>query len=360
MKQMIISRIVIFFFLISISQAQEYPTAYFLRFTDNAQNFGIGDIGSVATDRNISSGLSYNPALLTKNEPQAAVLASGMPYLRQLVPNRFFANTGILYAPDSINSFGYNYTYFYQSKIAFSPSLPPIRIYDMSQKLRYSRRVSEKFSLGAGLVHLNRRLPDLSGRENNFAVDLGANYLNFYTLSENTLFRLNMGAALMNLGPKASHDLYWNPPHFVPGFLPATLQTGIMAGIIKESETRKFTIDVAYQIQKLLYPTQVTTEMSAFRGIIHSFSSQPGGFSADELIHQFGLEASYQKGRTIITSRTGLFLEKYRYVDQRYFSLGLGAEHKGFLLDFAYMAPLTQRHPMANTVIISLGKRILI
>ena len=344
--------------LINISKAQpDYPAASFLRFTDNAQTLGIADIGTVATEENSSSALTYNPALLVRNRAQLVTSISYIPLMRALVPGMYFANAGVYFSLDKKNSWGYNFSYLNEGDYIIRGKT--VKLFNINQTLRYARAITDKISIGLGLNHLNRRLPVFFLRENNFAGDFGLNYRSFLQISAKSRLRINLGGALLNLGPKVSE---WGlPPNFIQGYLPSTLQIGIMTGLIKTIEEDKMlSLHLAYQIQKYMFPTELAPQMSALNAIVHSFSSEPGGLNVKELVHQLGMEGAIDMGKTRITGRSGTFIEKSLYLGQSYVSTGLGITYSEFSFDFAYVFPLMKRNHLANTLCLTIAKRILI
>ena len=358
MKQIFIVHFLFLFALMKISKAQsDYPAASFLRFADNAQTLGTADIGTVATEENTSSALTYNPALLARNRAQMVTSISYIPLMRALVPGMYFANAGVYFSLDKKNSWGYNFNYLKEGDIVIGGKT--VKIFNINQTLRYARAITDKFSVGLGLNHLNRRLPDFFSRENNFAGYFGLDYKTYSQISAKSKLRINLGGALLNLGPKVSE---WGlPPNYIQGYLPSTLQIGVMTGIIKTLEEDKIlSLHLAYQIQKYMFPTELVPEMSALSAVFHSFSLKPGGLNFQELVHQLGMEGSIDLGKTRITGRSGAFVEKSIYLGQSYVTAGLGLTYSEFSLDFAYVFPLMKRHPLANTFGLTIAKRILI
>jgi len=80
-----------------------------------------------------------------------------------------------------------------------------------------------------------------------------------------------------------------------------------------------------------------------------SFSDAPGGFEEElkEFNYSLGLEYWYDKQFAI---RGGFFYEHPHKGNRKYVTLGAGFRLNVFGLDFAYLIPLEQRHPLENTL----------
>jgi hypothetical protein len=80
-----------------------------------------------------------------------------------------------------------------------------------------------------------------------------------------------------------------------------------------------------------------------------SFSDAPGGFN--EELREFniggGMEYWYAKQFAL---RAGYFNEPSSKGGRKFITLGLGVKYSVFGLDFAYLIPTEQRHPLQNTL----------
>ncbi len=88
-------------------------------------------------------------------------------------------------------------------------------------------------------------------------------------------------------------------------------------------------------------------------GMFRSFYDAPGGFGEEvrELTYSAGLEYWYQNQFAI---RGGYFHEHATKGNRKYFTLGIGLRLNVFGLDFAYLVPIHQNNPLANTLRFSL------
>jgi hypothetical protein len=88
--------------------------------------------------------------------------------------------------------------------------------------------------------------------------------------------------------------------------------------------------------------------------IFQSFFDAPGGFK--EELHEFtiatGVEYWYNNQFAI---RGGYFHENATKGNRKYFTAGAGFRLKAFTLDFSYLMPLAQNHPLARTLRFSIA-----
>jgi hypothetical protein len=147
-------------------------------------------------------------------------------------------------------------------------------------------------------------------------------------------------------------------------FIPMNMRLGT-AGTIHLD--RFNTITLTFDINKLLVPTPPiysdTTgviiagkdpDVSVPVAIFQSFYDAPGGFREElrEITYSLGAEYWYNNQFAI---RTGYFHENETKGNRKYFTAGAGFRLKAFGLDFSYLMPLAQNHPLARTLRLSLS-----
>ena len=88
---------------------------------------------------------------------------------------------------------------------------------------------------------------------------------------------------------------------------------------------------------------------SVVSGMLGSFSDAPGGFEEEmkEFNYGLGLEYWYDKQFAI---RGGFFYEHPHKGNRKFFTIGAGFKMNVFGLDFSYLVPLEQKHPLENTL----------
>jgi hypothetical protein len=84
-------------------------------------------------------------------------------------------------------------------------------------------------------------------------------------------------------------------------------------------------------------------------GIFGSFTDAPDGFSEEieEIMIAFGAEYWYNK---TFAGRAGYFYEHFNKGNRKFLTLGLGFRYNVFGIDFAYLIPQRQDHPLAETL----------
>ena len=87
-------------------------------------------------------------------------------------------------------------------------------------------------------------------------------------------------------------------------------------------------------------------------GTFGSFTDAPGGFNEElkEISYSLGAEYWY---RDLFAARIGYFLEHEDKGDRKYFTAGLGFRYQVFGLDFSYLIPQEQNHPLGDTLRLS-------
>jgi hypothetical protein len=88
--------------------------------------------------------------------------------------------------------------------------------------------------------------------------------------------------------------------------------------------------------------------------IFQSFYDAPGGFKEEihEITYSTGIEYWYNNQFAI---RGGYFHENASKGNRKYFTTGAGFKLKGFTIDFSYLMPLAQNHPLARTLRFSMS-----
>ena len=88
--------------------------------------------------------------------------------------------------------------------------------------------------------------------------------------------------------------------------------------------------------------------------IFQSFYDAPGGLKEElrELTFSYGAEYWYNEQFAI---RGGYFSENQTKGNRKYFTAGAGFRMKIFTIDFSYLMPIAQNHPLARTLRFSLS-----
>jgi hypothetical protein len=148
-------------------------------------------------------------------------------------------------------------------------------------------------------------------------------------------------------------------------FIPINMRLGT-ACTFELDQYNKITLTI--DINKLLVPTPPLYDISNPDSIIagknpdiavpvaifQSFIDAPGGFKEElhEITYSYGAEYWYNDQFAI---RTGYFHENETKGNRKYFTAGAGLRLSGFTVDFSYLMPTVQNHPLARTLRFSLS-----
>lgn len=235
----------------------------------------------------------------------------------------------------------------------------------------YSRMLTTKLSLGVASRFIHSNLsgnfisPGNDGRNGvSVAVDFGVYYKTDLMLAGRNS-NLAFGGHISNIGRKITYSNDDNND-----FLPGNLRLGTaLTTSLDQYNSITFTVD----FNKLLVPTPPVYEIAAdgtivvdangnpviargkdpnrslLSGTFGSFFDAPDGFSEEiqEISIASGIEYWY---RDLFAARTGFFYEHANKGNRKYFTAGLGLRYQRFGLDFAYLLPIEQNHPLADTL----------
>lgn len=343
----------------------------FLTISPDARSGAMGDVGAaISPDAN---SIHWNAAKLVFTEKDMGVSLSFTPWLRKLVNDMSISYLAGYKKLSKEEAVGISLLYFDLGSIQFTDQNGAI-IQDFNPKEfaisgTYSRKLSDNLSIAAAgkFIHSNlsggisNTLGTNAKAGNTAAVDLSAYYQKDLMISGiNT--NLAFGGAISNLGAKIS---YTNNNQ--RDFIPTNLRLG-SAATFEIDAYNKFVF--ALDFNKLLVPTtpvyaKDTTgtyvivrgkdpkDKSLLDGIFGSFSDAPDGFKEElrEVTISMGGEYWYND---LLAVRAGYFNENRLKGNRKYFTLGFGVRYNKFGLDFAYLIPVYQNNPLAETLRFSL------
>ena len=240
----------------------------------------------------------------------------------------------------------------------------------------YSRKLSQNLGLGisARFIHsnLSGSISSVGGAEARPGTGVGADIGLYYqkpTFIGSKEGTWSWGITMTNLGPKITYNSAEDLD-----YIPTNLRIGTAYKInFNELNSLTFILDA----NKLMVPTPpiyrtnqdgtlATDEngnliiasgqdpnRALISGMFGSFSDAPGGFQEEmsEFTVSFGMEYLYTQKFAL---RTGYFYEDKTKGGRRYFTMGLGFNMKRLGLDFSYLVPQVQNHPLAETLRFSL------
>lgn len=346
----------------------------FLLISPDSRSGGLGDAG-VATSADANS-MHGNPSKYAFVKKQTGVSISYTPWLRALVPDINLAYIAGYYKLKKSGTIATSLRYFSLGDITFTDivgnTIGQFRPNEFAIDIGYGTKLGDHFSGGGALRYIHSNLTgnitvenSATHSGNSVAADISGFYEGeeFDISGKNSILRL--GANISNIGAKISYS-----DRGEKDFIPINLKLGSSLHMqLDEFNEVQFTLD----INKLLVPTPpiYATDTSGapikdangdyvieagkdpdrgiVSGMVGSFSDAPGGF--EEELREFniggGFEYWYAKQFAI---RAGYFNEPSSKGGRKYITLGLGLKYTVFGLDFAYLIPTEQRHPLQNTL----------
>lgn len=352
----------------------------FLTIAPDSRAGAMGDAG-VATSPDIYS-LHWNPAKFAFIDGKGGTGISYSPWLRNLVPDINIATLTGYYRFDKKQVICGSLIYSSLGYIDFTDetgiTAMTFRPNEWSFDLGYSRLFSDNFSGGIAFRMIYSNLtggytsqgeatrPGLS-----VAADISGYYQKDLTLLDKNGM-LSFGLNFSNIGSKMSYS-----DSQTSDFIPMNMRFGTAYSINFDSYNK---VTVTIDLNKLLVPTPpvyyeigdttstgsvVTTAHSEIEygkdpnvgvpvAIFQSFFDAPGGFKEElrELTFSYGVEYWYNNQFAI---RGGYFHENETKGNRKYFTAGAGFRLNGFTVDFSYLMPTVQNHPLARTLRFSLS-----
>ena len=344
-----------------------------LDITPDARGSSMGNLGA-ATDPDINSQF-WNPSKYAFAYSSGGLGISYTPWLRKIVNDIFLADvSGYFKLGGGDNqALSASFRYFSLGEVSLGTDtgmdMQTINPYELAFDVGYSRKLSEKFSMGVVLRYI---LSDLAyddsytGESNTaasaFSADISGYYTTYPMVGRNEC-QFSWGFNISNIGTKVSYDHGENY-----AFLPTNLRLGAMFMFpLADYNTLAFGVD----LNKLLVPTRPNqnnydmdsvegqdeyqkalddwNKMSPFTGIFKSFGDAPGGFKEDlqEIKWSVGAEYAYNQQFFV---RAGYNYEHPNKGGRSYFSFGAGFSLNVVRLDASYMLATAQSSPLDQTL----------
>jgi hypothetical protein len=233
----------------------------------------------------------------------------------------------------------------------------------------YSRKLSERWSVGAALRYINSNLArgyaSSSGVVFQAGTTVAGDLTAFYDGTDELGEGWRFGAAFTNLGGKIGYTSNADEKDYIP----ANMGLGVSYTSAFDEQNK---LMIGLDMNKLMVPTPpVATGDSAtdanalinFRSQsvvsswFTSFADAPGGFTEELQELQFGLGLEYSYSEQFFF-RTGYFYENKNKGNRKFFSVGVGLKFNAMDLNFSYLVPSgsgTNRNPLSNTLRFSLA-----
>lgn len=339
----------------------------------DARGSAMGNLGA-ATDPDINSQY-WNPSKYAFAYSSGGIGLSYTPWLRKLVNDIFLADLSGYWKLGSGDNqaISASLRYFSLGEVTMNDdtgaTLQTINPYEMAFDIGYSRKLSEKFSMGVALRYI---LSDLSYEDSYsgeqttaasaFAADLAGYYVSYPMVGRNEC-QFAFGFNINNIGSKVSYNHGANN-----AFLPTNLRLGASFMFPLADYN---TLALGLDLNKLLVPTKPrqrdfdmdTTEgqaayeealdewenMSPITGIFKSFGDAPGGFKEElqEINLSIGAEYAYNQQ---FFARMGYYYENANKGGRSYFGFGAGFSLNVVRLDASYMLATAQSSPLDQTL----------
>jgi hypothetical protein len=342
----------------------------FLSITPDSRAGSMGDAG-VGTTPDISSQ-HWNPAKYAFLNSDMGIGLSYSPWLRALVDDINLAYLVGYKKIDDVQTISSSLRYFALGDIMFTDiygeNLGQQSPNEFAIDLGYTRKLSDIF---AGSVAIRYLRSDLTSGQlvngvpthagNSYAADVAFYLYNvFRNRGQNNIF--SAGINIQNIGAKISYD-----DGETKDFLPTMLKLGTSFTTEVDNynsfsfafEANKLLVptpprDTAnYGDDDIIYPGGINSDIGVITGIFKSFGDAPVGFKEElqEINLSVGVEYWYNKQFAL---RGGYFYEHQNKGNRKFITFGAGFKMNVFALDFSYLLPTQQNHPLANTLRFSL------
>ncbi|MEQ8580973.1 MAG: type IX secretion system outer membrane channel protein PorV [Marinoscillum sp.] len=347
----------------------------FVSFAPDSRASAMGDAGVASSPDEYS--VQWNNGKLAFIEDDLGFSFSYSPWLGNIVDDMSLNYLTFHTKIDRIQTIGVSLRYFDLGEIQLTDSNgEPLGLENPREAAfdgTYSRKLSENIGVGVTARYIWSNLsgnitgaPDAKAGTS-VAIDLG-----FYYTKE-LIFNgmnseLSFGAHLSNFGRKITYSNDSNED-----FIPTNLRLGTAFKIDMDPYN---SVALLLDFNKLLVPTPPIYEVDSdgdlvtdnngdpviakgkdpnrplLSGSFGSFTDAPNGFSEEmqEIMISTGLEYRY---REVFAIRTGYFYEHQNKGNRKYFTAGIGFKYQVFGIDFSYLVPQENNHPLGNTLRLS-------
>jgi hypothetical protein len=337
----------------------------FLTIAPDSRAGAMGDAG-VATSPDVYS-MHWNPAKFAFIDGDGGVGISYSPWLRNLVPDINIAYLTGYKRLDSKQVLSGSLIYSSLGDVPFTDNFGNLertfKPNEFALDAGYSRLFTDALSGGVAFRFIYSNLTggfSSGGAETKPGISFAADISGYYQKDINIFDKdgmIGFGLNFSNIGSKMSYS-----DSQTSDFIPMNMRLGTSYTVNLDNYNK---ITVTIDLNKLLVPTPPkydTTGISAGKdpnvavpvAIFQSFYDAPEGFREElhEITYSLGTEYLYNNQFAL---RGGYFHENASKGNRKYFTAGAGFRLKIFTIDFSYLMPLAQNHPLARTLRFSLG-----
>jgi hypothetical protein len=335
----------------------------FLTFAPDARSAAMGEAGvALSADANSTY---WNAAKLPYTEKDFGASLSYTPWLRNLVDDMWLGYASAYTKVGKGQAVAASINYFSNGELDLrtATGMPNgvFRSTEFAFNATYATQLGKNFSMGLTLKYISSNLAGnfvvagvSSKPGRTVAGDISAYYKKqFKNEDTGSDFTWSLGAVLSNLGGKISYGAG------DPSFIPTNIKLGGGLSFTNDGRNRfNFIVDAS----KLMVPTPLpgtnVNQKDLLPGVFGSFSDAPDGFKEElqEVALSIGAEYWYND---VFAIRAGYFGENKNKGDRKFFTAGAGAKFmKNYGVDFAYLFPVAQNSPLAQTLRITLSMNL--
>lgn len=346
----------------------------FLNFAPDSRHSAMGDVGAATTPDAYSA--HWNAGKLAFIKEDLGFSLSYSPWLGKLVNDMSLSYLTGFKKIDENSAWGFDLRYFNMGDIQLTDGrgneLGEFNPRDFSLGTTYSRKLSQNLGLGVSArfiySNLSGNISSAGGAEAKPGVSVGADIGLYYQKSTFVGTKEGVwswGLVLSNIGPKITYNSAEDLD-----YIPTNFRIGTAYKInFNELSSISFSLD----LNKLMVPTppiyrtnedgtlatddngNLIIEQGSdpdrplISGMFGSFSDAPGGFEEEikEFTVSFGAEYLFAEK---FAFRSGYFYENQSKGGRKYFTVGAGMKIKNLGIDFSYLVPQIQNHPLAETL----------
>ena len=333
-----------------------------LSITPDARGASMGDLGA-ATEPDVNSQF-WNPSKYAFAYSSAGVSLSYTPWLRKIVNDIYLANLAGYYKIGSGDNQAVSASlrYFSLGEVMATDGdgamVSTINPFEMAVDVGYSRKLSEKYSMGVVLRYIYSDLGysamntgEQTSSASAFSADLSGYYTTYPVIGRNEC-QWSLGFNLSNIGSKVSYNK-GNDPAYLPGNL--KLGTAFTFPLADYNN-----LTLSFDANKMLVPAkprladyedalayddalQEWKDKSSISGIFDSFSDN----FAKRITYSVGAEYAYNQQFFL---RGGYYYESKYAGNRQYFGLGAGFSLNVLKIDASYMIATAQNSPLDQTL----------
>lgn len=330
----------------------------FLLIAPDSRSGAMGEAGVACV--NDANAMHWNPSAMAFYEGKGGMSLTYSPWLRALkIPDVNLAYmSGYYNLGEKRGAIGASLRYFSLGKIDYRDIDGISAGYgnpnEFALDVAYARKVTDVLSAAVSLRYIYSSLAPSSNAQfelkpaNGVAGDISFLYNKDFSVTRagSALpIHLKAGLNISNIGAKVTYTQTAG----VRNFIPTNLRAGYaLSTQLDEYNTLTFTQD----INKLMVPSNGGADSSSLlSGMFGSFTDRSFKEELTEINLATGVEYWY---RSLFAIRGGFFYEDKDKGNRTFITLGAGVKYSVFGINFSYLAPLAQNHPLQNTLRFSL------